>query len=164
MVSGRWFGVILGVFTVTAGVLISGCTGHKQEAQAVSPASTESAAIIRQTVASQLGKLPGENLTPDDWLKVKKLDLGCWKVSDLSALAGLKNLEEIELSGPVPDIAPLAALSKLKKVDLSETSNSDLKPLAKLKNLERLDLMSAPVSDLRPLAELKNLERLGPHR
>jgi len=61
------------------------------------------------------------------------------KISDLSALADLKNLE---------------------KLYLNNTQGSDLSPLADLKNLEWLILIDTQVIDLSPLADLKNLNYL----
>jgi hypothetical protein len=83
-------------------------------------------------------------------------------VTDLSPLAGLKNLEFLHLEKlKVDDLSPLAELKSLKFINLSNTLVSDLAPLAGLKNLEVLRLSDTAVSDLTPLAELNRLEGLN---
>ena len=83
------------------------------------------------------------------------------EVTDLSPLAGLKNLNELSFSETeVSDLTPLADMKNLKYLDFCLTEVSDLSPLAGLKNLQCLSLYSTPVSDLTPLSELKNLKVL----
>src|SRR5438045_752915 len=73
-------------------------------------------------------------------------------VSDLSPLAGLRQLEVIELPGaPVADLGPLAGLSRLRRLDVARSGVCDLAPLAGLRALTSLDLASTPVADLAPL-------------
>ena len=68
------------------------------------------------------------------------------------------------------DLAPLAKLTGLQRLDLDGTGVSDLAPLAKLTGLQRLDLDDTSVCDLAPLAKLTRLhvfgvearERVGP--
>ena len=55
---------------------------------------------------------------------------------------------------------PVARLTKLKRLHLSQTQVSDVSPLAKLTNLEYLDLIGTQVSDISPLAESTKLEML----
>ncbi len=85
---------------------------------------------------------------------------GC-QVSDLSPLAKLSTLEFLSLSNTqVSDLSPLAKLSTLKSLDLLNTQVSDLSPLAKLPTLKFLDLNYTQVSDLSPLAKLSTLKFL----
>ena len=58
------------------------------------------------------------------------------------------------------DLSPLAKLKSLKELDLRHTQVSDLSPLAELKNLEHLVLNDTQVSDLSALVELNNLRTL----
>ena len=83
------------------------------------------------------------------------------QVSDVTPLASLTKLEDLELSDTqVSDLAPLADLTNLKKLRLSITQVSDVRPLAGLANLETLMLLQTQVSDLTPLAGLTSLETL----
>ena len=80
------------------------------------------------------------------------------KITDVTPLAGLKNLERLDLcQSPVSDLTPLAGMKNLQSLWLSESQVSDLTPLAGLKNLEWLILRLTQVSDLTPLAGLTNL-------
>ena len=79
-------------------------------------------------------------------------------LSDLSELKQLKALY-MSCSG-LEDISFLAELTNLEELDISENDISDLTPLSGLKNLKYLYLYSNNISDISPLAELTNLERL----
>ena len=82
-------------------------------------------------------------------------------VSDLSPLAGLTGLVELDLSGnEVSDLSPLAGLTGLKRLNLSDNEVSDLSPLPGLAGLVELDLSSNEVSDLSPLSGLAGLADL----
>ena len=89
------------------------------------------------------------------------LSLRGTRVSDLVPLANLTSLKWLYLSDArVSDLSPLANLTSLKWLDLDDTQISDLVPLANLTSLERLELRGTQVSDLVPLANLTALERL----
>ena len=82
-------------------------------------------------------------------------------VSDVSALAGLTNLVELDLfHAPVSDVSALAGLTNLRFLHLGWTDVSDVSALARLTNLERLYLDNTAVSDVSALAGLTNLETL----
>jgi hypothetical protein len=69
-------------------------------------------------------------------------------LTDLSLLAGLTNLQYVNLSHTlVSDLSPLAGLTNLQYVNLSHTPVTDLSPLAGLANLRFLDLTSTPVTE-----------------
>jgi len=94
---------------------------------------------------------------------LKKLDLRKTNISDLSVIATLENLEELNLSGckNIKDFSPLSNLKKLKVLDISETEISDLSPIAELTNLETLNLEGCKnIKDLSPLKHLKKLKAL----
>lgn len=83
------------------------------------------------------------------------------QVSDLSPLAGLKNLYSLYLDDvPVSDLSPLAGLETLTVLYFHNTQVSDLSPLA---GFEWLSLDNTQVSDLSPLTGLNNLEWLDLH-
>jgi hypothetical protein len=81
--------------------------------------------------------------------------------ADLASLAvGPENLTSLSLHAhAVWDLSPLAPLTGLKRLDLSDcVSVYDLRPLAKLTGLQTLDLCRcASLSDLSPLADLADL-------
>ena len=90
-----------------------------------------------------------------------KLNLAMHPVSDLSALAGLKNLTHLDLRKTlVSDISVLAGLTNLTYLDLYFTKVSDLSVLAGLTNLTHLDLTSTRISDISVLAGLTKLTYL----
>jgi Leucine Rich repeats (2 copies)/4Fe-4S single cluster domain of Ferredoxin I len=114
----------------------------------------------------------------------------CWKLSDISPLAGLKSLQKLDLSGcnelsgdlsplarltslrslslngfkQLSDLSSLAGLTSLQTLNLSdcEQLNGDLSPLAGLTFLQSLDLCFCKQlsGDLSPLASLTSLQRL----
>ncbi|MEZ4684028.1 MAG: leucine-rich repeat domain-containing protein [Caldilineaceae bacterium] len=87
------------------------------------------------------------------------LYLSSTQVSDVSALAGLTNLQQLDLSyTQVSDVSALAGLTNLQQLDLSYTQVSDVSALAGLTNLQQLDLINTQVSDITPLHELTTLK------
>ena len=97
----------------------------------------------------------------DYFQEVTVVDLKTTPVSDLTPLAGLKNLELLWLNGTqVSDLTPLAKLTSLEFLSLDNTHVSDLTPLAKMTSLQWLQLNYTQVSDLTPLAGLKSLKAL----
>ena len=103
------------------------------------------------------------DLSPLAGLKnLEVLGLDKTKVSDLSLVAGIENIKFLSLNQTqVSDLSPLAGLSNLEWLYLGETEVSDLSPLAGLKNLEEIWLNDTQVSDLSLLAGLENLRRLS---
>ena len=97
-----------------------------------------------------------------------RLEVSCPpKMANLEWLNGLKNSRRLRLEAGkdtrVPsDLSPLAALTKLRELWLSDcTGLTTLKPLANLAALEELYIIGGGnVSDLAPLAGLGNLEHL----
>jgi Leucine-rich repeat (LRR) protein len=80
------------------------------------------------------------------------------KISDISPLAGLVNLEELYISNnQISDIRPLAGLKKLKVLQLHHNKITDISPLSGLTNLSELDISYNQIKDLRPLTGLSNV-------
>ncbi len=76
------------------------------------------------------------------------VDLVDTQVSDLKPIAGLRNLETLQISDTqVSDVSPLAGLTNLKWLLLDGTQVSDVTPLATLKNLQWLLLSNQQVCD-----------------
>ena len=85
---------------------------------------------------------------------LRKIGIGN-NVTDLTPIAGLKNLTILELTGNnVSDLKAISGLKKLTKINLSYNHVTDLRPISGLRNLKRLDLNSNDVADLRPLTGL----------
>ena len=83
-------------------------------------------------------------------------------VSDISALAGLTNLQSLNLErNSVSDISALAGLTNLTRLVLSVNSISDISALAGLTNLQSLNLGGNSISDISALAGLINLTGLS---
>jgi len=92
---------------------------------------------------------------------LEELYLSYTNVSDISALSGLTNLEVLGLSNTqVSDISALSGLTNLKELDLSYTNVSDISALSGLTNLKELDLYNTQVSDISALSGLTNLKEL----
>ncbi|CAH1214537.1 Internalin A [Paenibacillus plantiphilus] len=84
------------------------------------------------------------------------------KVDNVEPLAGLAKLHTIILWGnPVRDIKPLAKLSALKELDLSETKVDNLEPLRGHVQLEKLTLVDTPVKGIEMLPSLPKLRSLN---
>lgn len=71
--------------------------------------------------------------------------------------------KEIDLSeaGPLGDLAPIASLKNLEKLNLNRKEISSIDVLANLKNLKELSLDNNQIVDLSPLTNLKKLQRLS---
>jgi internalin A len=83
------------------------------------------------------------------------------EVKDLSPLAQLNSLQELNLSGfQIRDLSLLANLTTLQKLDLSNCQwlSDDLYPLASLTSLQSLDLSGCPLHDFAPLERLTSLQ------
>ncbi len=115
---------------------------------------------LRKSETNYLGELPAMFA---NFQHLKKLVIvgsadRPWAINDLSPLATLTNLEELFLSETqVQDLSPLAGLSNLKLLNLANTPVQDLAPLANLGNLQALNLYQTKVEDIGPLSHLKNL-------
>ena len=99
--------------------------------------------------------------------KLTDLDLRDNRITDLSPLAALTSLEYLNISeNPLShsDLTPIAGLTNLVFLDIYETGISDLSALAGLTNLISLTLWHNEISDLTPLAGLTQLETLSLER
>ena len=97
------------------------------------------------------------------WAKnLKTIDLAFQHISDISPLAKLKKLTNLNLGGnPVGDINVLEGLTNLEILALFNCQAQDYTPLAKLKKLKELYLEFSTISDLTPLTGLKKLQNLS---
>ena len=93
-------------------------------------------------------------------------NIGAWgntnTVSDFSPLAGLINLQSLNLShSSLTDISSLANLTNLTELVLSSNDLTDISPLANLTNLDALNLENNDLTDISPLANLTGLAVLN---
>ena len=146
---------------------------------------------LRAAIAEALGKSPNAPITAEEMERLgrleaerrdirdltglqfarnlKHLHLRDNQILDLSPLAGLVLLQELELSGNADieqfsDLSPLSGLINLKSLDFDSKNVSDLSPLSRLTKLEYLHFTDTNVSDFSPLSGLINLESLGFNR
>ena len=93
---------------------------------------------------------------------LRELDLSDNAITDLSPLAGLTGLEVLNLSGnQIQELWPLAGLTALQRLDLSDNRIEDIATLSELTGLEVLDLSGNQIEELWPLAGLTALQRLN---
>ena len=95
-------------------------------------------------------------------LNTVRLSCSSRSVTDLSPLANLTDLTELEISWTgLTDLSPLVGLTGLTAINLSDNSElTDLRPLAGLTGLTMLGLNSTGVTDLSPLSGLTELTSL----
>lgn len=104
-----------------------------------------------------------------DLPQLTQLDLNYTEITDLSALAGFKKLEVLDLQRTlVADISPLAKLTQLKEINLSYMVNvrgDDVSALTGLKQLESVTIMwnGFRNDQLKHLAGLTQLRYLNLH-
>ena len=117
--------------------------------------------------------LDGEEVSPGVWensnsvsdlsplaglTQLTELDLWVNSVSDISALAGLTNLTHLGLVGNnISDVSVLTGLANLESLWLDGNLISDISPVAGLTQVARLGLESNNISDISALAGLTNL-------
>ena len=100
---------------------------------------------------------------------LKKLNLDGNQLSDLTALAGVTQLQSLSLgeNGAVTDLSPLSGMVELVNLTLPANAEiSDLSPLAGMQQLRSLNMSSglgeslSLIEDISPLSELSHLESL----
>lgn len=127
------------------------------------------------SIGNRISALKAENLQGIASLaQLEELDLSlCPRLSDLSALANLKNLTHLNAAGcRFTDLAPLRDLTQLVNLNLTNTYifniandwTADITALSNLANLQVLDLSTDgqfnTLGDLRPLGGLTQLRQL----
>ncbi|OGP57561.1 MAG: hypothetical protein A2V67_17515 [Deltaproteobacteria bacterium RBG_13_61_14] len=117
--------------------------------------------VIAKAVARTLEK-PSEELTLEEYMNLKNLDLSGTDISDLPHLKVLSSLQILDLSDTnITDLSPLQELTRLEYLSLYDTKVSDLSPLKSLSSLKYLALWNTNVSDISPLKELTSLKILS---
>lgn len=90
------------------------------------------------------------------------LNMSLHNLSDITPVAQLKNLAELELDQNriLTDISPLAGLTELRKLNLQANRVSDINPLRNLAKLTFLNLMTNPITDVSVLKNMIELDEL----
>ena len=126
-------------------------------------------ALFERALAEAVGKVPGEEITPAKLATVTHLTVpppldgayGEW--IDISLLAHCINLKALNLTGYAVDLSPLAGLPRLEQLNLSGGGIPDFQLLTGLANLQQLDLSWNQVNDLTGLAGMIQLKVLNLH-
>ena len=103
-----------------------------------------------------------EPLTDCDLETITSFTGGYEAITNLDGLQYMLNLTSLHLEwNRITDITPLANLTQLRKIDLSNSLLvSNIEPLSKLINLDSFIMPGAQVSDISPLRNLTQLETL----
>ena len=119
-------------------------------------------ANLRAAIAEALGKASSAAITVEDMATLTNLSTNGTDIKDLTGMEHAVNLEEMWIEDAhISNLAPLAGLTKLRKLDTIKTDISDISPLAELTNLTRLNLYASRVTDISPLSSLTKLTWLG---
>jgi len=122
--------------------------------------SPQATAAIDAAIRNSLDKQTGD-ITEADLAKVTSLDLASLDIVDLTPLAGMTELEFLNLNGNwIIDLAPLAGLTKLKVLGLTDNRITDPAPLAAMTALKDLRLNGNKISDLKALAGMTDMKLL----
>ena len=129
-------------------------------------------AKLHAAIASALGKESNALITADEMATLTRLDAPNSGIRDLTGLEFATSLTRLHLgidkvegryvnSNDISDLTPLAGLTNLTQLILTNTGVSDLTPLAGLTNLTWLSLGDNSIVDLTPLTGLTNLTWLS---
>ena len=92
---------------------------------------------------------------------LKKLTLRAGTIGDISPIASLTQLEELELPHhQIMDIGPLLGLKHLCKLSLKDNFLYDLRGMDMLTNLNEVDLSSNRINEVNVLGCMQNLRRI----
>lgn len=96
--------------------------------------------------------------------KVKYLDIAHQKLTDISFISGMKDLEVFLISSnPITDLSPIVNCPKMEYLEILCTKVTDITPLSALKDLEHLnmvDMRGESLEGWETLAGLTKLKRL----
>lgn len=93
---------------------------------------------------------------------LKQIFLSMQRITDISPLAGLSNLEVVDVkNNPIADISPLGELKFLKRATLFDTRVTDLSPLSLCPMLSELDAGKLPIQSPAAFEGLDSLRTLS---
>ncbi len=124
------------------------------------PNSPKAKAAIEKEIRFRLDK-PTGTLTGADLGKVTALDLTRKKISDVSALKGLKQVRWLWLnSNQIRDVSALRELRELTSLHLESNQLGDADSLKELRQLKELSINHNQLHDVSALKELRQLRYL----
>ena len=127
---------------------------------------------LRAAIENALGKPAGAPITVDQMAALTRLEAPNANISDLTGLEHATNLTDLFLgdthvegegwinSNSIKDLSPLAGLTNLTWLNLSQNNITALSPLAGLTNLTWLDIGGNNLSNISPISGLINLTAL----
>ena len=116
---------------------------------------------LKKAIQEKLGLNPHANITDRDMKTFRSLKLEDKGITNISGLEHATELEHLLLGrNKISNYAPLAQLSKLKRLFLWANGINDLNVLPPMPQLAFLDLNWNQISDLSPLAEFTSLKEL----
>ena len=127
---------------------------------------------LRAAVETALGKTSDDTITVADMAALTRLEAPNANISDLTGLEHATNLTDLFLgdthvegegwinSNSIKDLSPLAGLTNLTWLNLSQNNITALSPLAGLTNLTWLDIGGNNLSNISPISGLINLTAL----
>ena len=138
--------------------------------------------ILRTMIAEELSKSPNAPITVEEMERLRTLrshdrrvhdltglqlatslahlELDNSRVSDISPLRGLTNLNFLEVGGDFSDLSPLAGLTNLRELSIGGNNISDIMPVSGLVNLNELNIGGTNISDISPVSRLISLKHL----
>ena len=152
--------VIFGTQTVAVQLQIT------QDAHAISQQGTAVVQIpdpnLRAVIAEALGKSPNAPITVEEMERLGRLDARNRDIQDLTGLQFAINLRSrLDLrDNQISDISPIAGLTELRELEINRNTISDISPVRGLTNLTLLVLKGNQISDISPITGLINLRRL----
>ncbi len=117
---------------------------------------------LRAAIAEELGKKPNDPITVQEMERLGRLDARNRGIQDLTGLQFAINLRSrLDLrDNQISDISPIAGLTELRELEINRNTISDISPVRNLTNLTLLVLKGNQISDLSPIAGLINLRGL----
>ncbi len=115
---------------------------------------------IEEAVAEAAKKKP-EELTMDDLLKIKELNLSGKEITDLEGIDYIANLTKLDISkNNISNIDSLRNLTELQELVMNTNKLESAVKLSFLTNLVKLDLSGNKIPDIAPLANCVKLKEL----
>ena len=117
---------------------------------------------LRAAIAEELGKSPNAPITAEEMEGLGRLDARNRSIQDLTGLQFAINLRSrLDLrDNQISNISPIAGLTELRELEINRNTISDISPVRGLTNLTLLVFKGNQISDISPIAGLINLQGL----
>ena len=139
-------------------VLLCGLFAEVTEAQSIFPDKKLEAVVRKYVFAKRDNDQP---LVAEDVAEISTIEGKAQGIQDLTGLENCRSLALLDLEGnEIANAAPLAGLKNLQSLNLAKNKIQDIKPIEGLIKLQYLQLSYNQVTDLAPLAKLENLRSL----